>query len=103
MQTQLYNLDLSILFISFSNFMASPISPWIFNFPDMKADTAFNSPLNIFTKSSLSRVIVQLAPPGASPWPNFPDPVLRSINHTPSSGPKKLEIRFEITVKRFLL
>lgn len=62
-----YNFDLSILFINFSNFIARAMSPWIFSFPDMNADTAFSSPLNILTKSSLSNVMVQLAPPGASP------------------------------------
>ena len=60
--------------MSFSSFIASIISPLIFNFPPMNACVGLSSPLNIFTKSSESKFMVQLAsPPGKEPLPTLPE------------------------------
>lgn len=54
------------------------MSPLIFNRPPIKACVGFSSPLNIFTKSPESIVMVQPAsPPGKEPLPALP--VIRKI------------------------
>ena len=95
--------------INFSSFIASPISPWIFNFPIMNAVVGLISPANILLKSSLSIDIVQPACSGASPCPRAPEPFFISIYHTPSSAPgneeemKKHEKVPDIHVTLFIL
>lgn len=49
----LYIFDLTFP-ISFSSFIALPMSPLILSLPVMNADVAFSSPLNILMKSLLS-------------------------------------------------
>lgn len=49
------------------------MSPFIFNRPPIKACVGFSSPLNIFTKSPESMIMVQPAsPPGKEPLPALP-------------------------------
>ena len=60
--------------MSFSSFIASIMFPLIFNFPPIKACVGLSSPLNIFTKSSESKFMVQFAsPPGKEPLPTLPE------------------------------
>ena len=63
------------------------MSPLIFNFPPIKAETALSSPLNILAKSSLSKLISQSAPFGAAPSPQLPLPFFKSKYHSPLSAP----------------
>lgn len=77
-----------ISLISFSNFIAKPIFPLIFNCPDIKAAVGFNFPVNISTNFSVSQVIVTSAsPPGGSPLPQEPLPFFKSKNHEPVDDP----------------
>ena len=80
---------LCILPISFSNFMALPMSPSNFILPVMKAVVGFNLPANIFWKSLSFILKVTSGADGASPVPQAPAPFFRSTYHFPASEPLK--------------
>merc|ERR550517_1941517 len=72
-----YSLD-RIFPMSFSSFMALPMSPLIFSLPVIKAAVAFSLPWNILVKSLLSMIRVASTGTGDSPLPADPDPFFRS-------------------------
>uniref|UniRef100_A0A6B0UQW6 Putative secreted protein n=1 Tax=Ixodes ricinus TaxID=34613 RepID=A0A6B0UQW6_IXORI len=66
--------------MSFSSFMALPMSPLIFILPLMKAAVGFRLPANILSRLSVSMVNVTsgAAPSGGSPLPTLPAPFFKS-------------------------
>ena len=74
--------------IILSSFRASPVSPLILSFPDIKAVVGLNFPANIFWKFSLFNVTVTSALFCGSPLPTEPFPFFKSMNQTPVSSPE---------------
>ena len=84
-----HSLDFWVCCISFSNFMASAMSPLIFSLPIMKEVVGLALPTNMSVKRAPSIFMMQSAPPSGSPLPMAPLPFFRSRYQVPSSLPER--------------
>ena len=86
-----------MFFISFSNFMAFPMSPLIFILPIMKAVVGFTLPANMSTNmSDVITKVTSLAPEAGSPCPAAPEPFFKSKCQMPFSESKQMPYKIRM-------